>query len=285
MKRLLAFVLGMSLLLAPIQALAVEVILRDQPLYMDQPAILEDGRTLVPMRAIFEALGAEITWEPNSQMVTGDNGSIFVSLVIGDRMACVNGVNVPLDVPAKIVNGRTLVPLRFVSEASGSYVEWYEPTQTVYIDSFVPSDPSPSSKLQWAFDTYCQEATADPAEGTWYTSDEDYDYYIFSKHDEGNTYDLARIVFQKYPEAIAIFTTRAGYHWESQVFTTDYEVVAFYEGPPIGFHGMNRHHMRISGDTLIHETSWNSGDEIPSEWNNWQTIDLPYEVNQVYHRA
>jgi len=98
---------------------------------------IENGRTLVPLRAIFEALGASIEWDGNTQTVTATKGSTEIKLVIGGQ-AFKNGKPASLDVPAKIINGRTMVPLRFVGEALGCQVGWNGDTQTITISSTQP---------------------------------------------------------------------------------------------------------------------------------------------------
>lgn len=102
----------------------IKVYLNGNQLYFDVPPIIEDGRTLVPLRAIGEALGAEVAWEGQTQTITLDMPPTKIVLKIGDPVAQVNGKEVILDVPAKIIDGRTLVPLRFVSEYFGASVEW-----------------------------------------------------------------------------------------------------------------------------------------------------------------
>ena len=85
----------------------------------DVMPIIENGRTLVPMRAIFESLGAEIAWDDATKSVKGTKGSVAVELTIGNAVAKVNNKEITLDVAAKILNGRTLVPVRFISENFG----------------------------------------------------------------------------------------------------------------------------------------------------------------------
>ncbi len=101
----------------------------------DVMPVIENGRTLVPMRAIFEALGATINWDDATKTVTGTKDNVSVELRIGDTNAKVNGMDKTLDVPAQIVNSRTLVPVRFVSEAMGCDVKWDDVTKTVIINS------------------------------------------------------------------------------------------------------------------------------------------------------
>lgn len=126
---LLFLALANSALAAP------RVILDGRQLSFDVPPTIEQGRTLVPMRAIFEALGAEVSWDGATRTVTADREQVTVRLTVGVKTAYKNGAPVALDVPAKVVGGRTLVPLRFVSESLDCRVEWDPKAQTVTIIS------------------------------------------------------------------------------------------------------------------------------------------------------
>jgi iron complex transport system substrate-binding protein len=118
----------------PAQAAAeVKVVVDGKALSMDVKPVIENDRTLVPLRAIFEALGAKVDWDGKTRTVTAVKGSTSIRLVVGNATALKNGSKVKLDVPAKIRNGRTLVPLRFVSEALGADVDWDAATYTVAI--------------------------------------------------------------------------------------------------------------------------------------------------------
>ena len=114
-------------------AAAPRVMLNGQQLSFDVPPIIENSRTLVPLRTIFEAMGAAVNWNATSSTVTATKGSATIILPVGSRVATVNGQNVTLDVPAKIVNSRTLVPLRFVSESLGAQVDWNNTERLVTI--------------------------------------------------------------------------------------------------------------------------------------------------------
>ena len=91
------------------------------------------GRVLIPLRAVVEALGAEVKWNAATQTVLGRKGDREFTLPIGSRTARVNGATVNLDVPAQILSGNTMVPLRFVAEALGADVNWNAPQQLVAI--------------------------------------------------------------------------------------------------------------------------------------------------------
>ncbi len=99
----------------------------------DQKPIMKDGRTLVPMRAIFEAMGAEVEWNNDTQTITGTRGDIVVEMTLGNKVMTVNGENIKLDVAPQIINGRTVVPVRAVAESFDSNVKWDSSTNTVGI--------------------------------------------------------------------------------------------------------------------------------------------------------
>lgn len=102
------------------------------------PPVIENGRTLVPLRAIFEELGADVTWNGVLRTVTANSEGNTIVLTINSNVAYINGKSVNLEVPAKIRAGRTLVPLRFVSEALGAYVGWDSSSEIVNILSDEP---------------------------------------------------------------------------------------------------------------------------------------------------
>lgn len=100
--------------------------------------IIEDGRTLVPVRAIFESMGAKVDWDGKTKTVIGKTENKIIKLVIGNKIALVNGKKVELDVPAKIIDGSTLVPARFVAESLGAKVDWDNNTKSVLVNSKYP---------------------------------------------------------------------------------------------------------------------------------------------------
>jgi photosystem II stability/assembly factor-like uncharacterized protein len=106
--------------------------------YLDSPPIIKNGRTLVPIRAIVEALGGTVQWNPNENGVDIILGSNHLILQIGNPNAYVNGVQKFIDasnmkVYPEIINGRTMIPLRFVAENLGCDVQWDPNTQTITI--------------------------------------------------------------------------------------------------------------------------------------------------------
>ncbi|MCX7745315.1 MAG: copper amine oxidase N-terminal domain-containing protein [Clostridia bacterium] len=112
---------------------AIKVYVNGKLIAFDVPPIIKNGRTLVPLRKIFEALGAEVNWDSKTKMVTGKRANTNVVLTINSTAALVNNLKKTLDVPAAIISGRTLVPARFISESLGANVEWDASTRTVTI--------------------------------------------------------------------------------------------------------------------------------------------------------
>lgn len=102
--------------------------------FTNQP-IIENGRTLVEFRPIFEKLGLNILWDGNTKTVTGYKDGLSIKLKIGDAKVIVNGETKALEIAPKIINGRTLIPLRFISESSGKYVEWNGTNRTIKISN------------------------------------------------------------------------------------------------------------------------------------------------------
>lgn len=95
----------------------------------------ENGTTLVEFKPVFEKLGMEVAWNQDTQTVTGTTYNLDIQLTIGSKTVLINGEKKQLTVAPKIVKNVTLIPLRFVSEASGRDVSWDGRTKTVYIAS------------------------------------------------------------------------------------------------------------------------------------------------------
>ena len=113
----------------------ITVLLDNQKITFEQPPIVENGRTLVPMRAIFEAMGATVDWNNKTQTAIGRINDKVISLTLGSEKTLINSKPYYIDVPVKAINGRTVVPLRFIAESLGAYVEWNGNTSTINIYS------------------------------------------------------------------------------------------------------------------------------------------------------
>ena len=103
---------------------SITVFLNGNPLSFDVKPMLENGRTLVPMRVIFEALGAQVSWDNDTFTAIAVKDNTIIAITVDDNILYKNGEVTELDVPARLVDGRTLVPVRAVSEGMGAKVEW-----------------------------------------------------------------------------------------------------------------------------------------------------------------
>ncbi len=139
MKRLLVSIVVCLILIS--SANAVDLYVDLTKIDTDTPPTIVDGRTLVPLRAIFEALGAEVEWNNATRTATGTRGETVVSVQIDSSIAYVNGEAKELDVPAQIINDRTMVPARFVSEAMGCKVTWYQEEKTAAVADKLKDQP------------------------------------------------------------------------------------------------------------------------------------------------
>ena len=99
---------------------------------LNTPAMIENGRCIVPLRAICDAMGADISYDPGSKGIIIRKGST-IALNVGSDTAKVNGVVKKLDMPAKVYEDKTYVPVRFISENFGAEVFWHPDTQSVQI--------------------------------------------------------------------------------------------------------------------------------------------------------
>ncbi len=114
---------------------SISVLLNDERILFDQVPIIENNRTLVPMRAIFEALGAMVTWEEETKTINVKKDNKVIKLRIGENIIKINDVELTLDVSPKIMNGRTLVPVRAIAEGLDLDVVWDEKTDSVIINN------------------------------------------------------------------------------------------------------------------------------------------------------
>ncbi len=154
-RSLAAFLVALVLLLNTIPVVAapaVGLFLDGARLSSDVPPVIISGRTLVPLRVIGEALGAEVLYTSNWAPIIMTKGASRVEVTLNKTKAYINGQAVTLDVPARIVSGRTMVPLRFISESLGAEVDWVESPPSVHINS--PLGQLSSAELVSAQDKY-----------------------------------------------------------------------------------------------------------------------------------
>lgn len=99
----------------------------------DTEPVIESERILVPLRFVFESMGADVEWENSSRRAVINDGETTINFSIDNTIASINGTNKVMDVPARLVNSRTMVPLRFLSEELGFNVLWDQESRTATI--------------------------------------------------------------------------------------------------------------------------------------------------------
>lgn len=114
-------------------AVNISVLIDGVKLYTPQAPVMIQGRVMLPMRSIFEALDATVKWNQKTQTVTAVKDGTTVILKINSKTATINNQTVALDVPAKNLKGNTMVPVRFVSESLGQKIGWNSKTKTVTV--------------------------------------------------------------------------------------------------------------------------------------------------------
>lgn len=127
---------------------AVNLYVDSVKLEPEVPPTVVDGHTLVPLRSIFDALGASLEWDNNTSTATGVRGDSMIEIQIGSPTANVNGEIRALETPAQVIDGNTMVPARFVTEGLNCIVKWDKATDGIYIsttgvDPVIPS-PTPA---------------------------------------------------------------------------------------------------------------------------------------------
>jgi len=142
MKKKLALLLALALLMTTLAFPAAaadpvpRVIIDGQAVTFDVAPVIDNGRVLVPLRAIFEQMGAKVSWDDATKTATAVKGEVTVVVKLGSTYPTINGTVKTIDVPAKLVEGgRILAPLRFVCEAFGGVVSWNQDTYVASVDT------------------------------------------------------------------------------------------------------------------------------------------------------
>lgn len=135
----------------------------------DVPPVIKSGRTLVPIRAISQSLGATVTWNPEDQTAIIVKDGVEIKLVLNEVKAYIDGKEIELDVPSSSINGRIVVPLRFISEAFDSVVKWEDETDSVIIVDEELIDENTDGN---ATEEETTQTETDDAEGTEATIDD-----------------------------------------------------------------------------------------------------------------
>jgi len=107
---------------------------------IDTPAVIVEGRTLIPLRKMFGVFDVEPIWNGNDRSIEATYNGVQIWLQIDNKVAIVNGVETELDVPAQIMNNRTYVPLRFITETFGVAPGWDGENRVVSLEVIVETE-------------------------------------------------------------------------------------------------------------------------------------------------
>jgi len=160
-RGILALFLGLLALWLPAasaparaQVEGIRVFLNGVEIPLDVPGEIRDGRTLVPFRAIFEALGATVEWEPEKRVVSAARGDDTLVLTVDSTVVEWRKSLIRVDAAPVIVADRTLVPLRFIAQALGLHVTWDGEARTVYLERN-PADQQLAQGVRIVYEKGC----------------------------------------------------------------------------------------------------------------------------------
>lgn len=123
----------LTMVMLTASASAVDFYIDTAKFETDVPPTIVNGRTLIPLRAIFEALGATVEWDQSTKTAIAKKDGVEMSIQIDNLTSYINGKEYILDVPAQLIHGRTMAPARFIAEALDCEVSWHSTSQTVAV--------------------------------------------------------------------------------------------------------------------------------------------------------
>lgn len=165
MKKFIALSLSLLMLCSNVFAGEISVSLNGESVeFANQEPVIVEGRTLIPLRGVFEKLGYEISWDGNTKTAEFVNGNKKVQITVNSDTFIVDDDMVfTLDVPAQIINGSMMLPLRAVGEAAGIDVEWDAVTKTVNLSA---AGSVLDDNVEFKFDSESGKAALKPKEST-----------------------------------------------------------------------------------------------------------------------
>ena len=112
-------------------------------------ALAKDGTIFVPLRSMFEQMGAAVSYDPDSKIATVSKPGAQIVVTVGKAEVVINGETRPLDVPPIVYNGVVMVPIRVISETMGAYVQWV-PDRHLVVVRYVPAVPPTAAPTRGA---------------------------------------------------------------------------------------------------------------------------------------
>lgn len=249
-----AFAIGALTIVSPSAAAQVSIIVNGTPITFDQPPIERAGRVYVPLRGVFQRLGASVVYSNGEINAQGNNRA--VSLHIGSTQATVNGQSVNMDVAPFLVGARTLVPLRFVAQALGASVQYNQSNDTVYIAGSGGSASAPQANNA--------------------------SFYLTSKRPTGNTSTLRPAIHATFSEPVdrnTMHVTIDGRDVTSSVYAN---AQGFDVTPPFVLNA-GSHNVTVSGTTQAgasFSTSWSFSTQSGTSQNYIRNLS-PSNGSQV----
>lgn len=248
-KKLISIILCIVMVCTVLPVSAEEpitVLLNGEELSFDVPPQIIDNRTMVPMRGIFEALGAEVQWNPDDRTILAGVGETTVRMQIENSSMTINNEVLTLDVPPQIVDGRTLVPVRAVAESFDAFVNWNAEARTVFIVA-----QSPVSVVINENNPYVVWSSNDPDSSSSSTPFVGYDFgkdYPDTSLSADPEHDASNEVFLPEPDQAPVDTrkeeTPAPVVSEEEVYKT---LLSFKDEYPEGMHWTNDNYYSWKG--------------------------------------
>lgn len=297
MKRIIALALASVMTLTSVYAGDITVTLNDEKIeFTNQQPVISEGRTLIPLRGVFEKLGYTVDWDNNTKTATLSDKEKSIAVTANSGTMAINGNNnISLDVPAQIINGSMMLPLRAVGEASGLSIEWDNDSKTVIIKSnetpVVTTAETTTETTTAESDNYVTGISADTAEYAQTTE------FIFTVTDI--TSYLPSIYIS------TLFTLMEENDSNTKVFKGAYETINTYKSIVDKLSPKNDNETKIKTLTLeqldlynevikvieleeaksITEEGSDKMLEPLSEKNSKLSFQLDSAVNQYYHKA
>ena len=246
---------------------------------------IESNHTYLPIRAASEAMGADVSWDPQTDVVSITKPPAHIECAIGSHYFYINGHRQYSDVPPIIRDGRTMLPIRAIATALGGNVLWDGRTASVDIYTGAPVQPKPTllndfpSDVRWLVEKY-YVAPTDYGIGSWYTTNQN-NYYnswecvFVSKMKNGIVNSIMLDVAVQAPYSHYMVNICSTDHLANEYILTPQYLSGYFYGPPMGFEGIDHYHYRYDNNNDLKLTGFSKeigGDE------SFTYYDLQYSM-------